>query len=69
MEGAKTPEDDSTGGENKGAGKGGEPQAKKRKIFPKDPKNVESPDAGTECVSVSVLRLVVLMSTAMQHKQ
>jgi hypothetical protein len=48
-EGAKTPEDDSTGGENKSAGKGAEPAAKKRKIFPNDPDKVESPEEATAC--------------------
>lgn len=48
-EAANTPEDASTGGENKSAA-GKEPQAKKRKIFPNDPNKVESPEAGVACV-------------------
>lgn len=52
-EGAKTPDDDSTGGENKSGGKSDEPQAKKRKIFTNDPGKVESPEAGAAYVFCS----------------
>jgi hypothetical protein len=44
-EGGNTPDDGSQPGEKDGSKSGGEPDAKKRKIFPNDPYGVESDEA------------------------